>query len=362
MPLLLHPEAPAEPKLISPRWPAIAQAVRVMAACLVTYGIVQCFDMRQGAWAIFTVLIVMQGSAGATAGAAIDRLGATVAGAILGGAVVLVTPHTPLAMGASLVIVAGALTFGAVLKPRMRGAALTAAIVLLTRTPDFPVGVFVMDRIIEITLGGFVGVLASRFVLPVRSRSRMIEQFEKLLGTMADLLDKQATALENGEVLSMSDANIALRKSLMAVDATFVDARREKRLGLVRDDVSDAVPRTLWRLRNGISQMGGLLEIPFSEPVRDAVGIAAAQMLQSQARFARACAVAIADDSIISSDHEAEAAEAFETAFVKLQQSETARSMSFDAAGRVFGLAFTLRKMRQDFHELAARLHEGREA
>lgn len=333
-----------------------------MVACLVTYGIVEYLGLRQGAWAIFTLLIVMQGSAGATAGAAIDRLIATIAGAVLGGLVVLAMPHTPLATGLSLVLVSGVLTFGAVRQPRMRGAALTAAIVLLTRTPDFPVGAFVVDRIIEISLGGVAGVLASRFVLPVRSRNRMIERFRAVLGAMADLLDAQGIALESGEALSVSEANIALRKSLMVAETIFVDAQREKKLGLVRDDVSDAIPRTLWRLRNSISQMGGLLEHPFPLPVRDAVGIAAAEMLYSQARFARACADAMADNSTIASDHEADAADVFETAFVSLQHSDVARGMPFDTVGRVFGLAYTLRRMRQDFHDLAARLAESRNA
>ncbi|WBQ17597.1 FUSC family protein [Sphingobium yanoikuyae] len=349
-------------KSLLPLSPAIAQAIRVMVACLITYGIVQYLELQQGAWAIFTLLIVMQGSAGATAGAAIDRLIATIAGAVLGGLVVLAMPHTPLTTGFSLVLVAGVLTFGAVRQPRMRGAALTAAIVLLTRAPDFPVGAFVLDRIIEITLGGVVGVLASRFVLPVRSRNRMIEQFRAVLDAMADLLDAQGNAVESGKPISMAEGNIALRKSLMAAEAIFVDAQREKKLGLVRDNVSNAVPRTLWRLRNSISQMGGLLEHPFPQLVRQAVGKAAAEMLHSQARCARVCAVAMADNRTIALDDEAAAAEAFETAFVTLQQSNAARTLPFDTVGRVFSLAFTLRKMRQDFQDLAARLHEDQNA
>jgi len=52
---------------------ALAQTVRVMAACLATYGLTGLLGLKQGYWAIFTVLIVMQGSLGATATAAFDR-------------------------------------------------------------------------------------------------------------------------------------------------------------------------------------------------------------------------------------------------------------------------------------------------
>ena len=242
---------------------ALAQTLRVMVACLATYGLTGLLGLKQGYWAIFTVLIVMQGSLGATATAAFDRLIATIAGAVLGGVVVMATPRDPVAVGASLIVMSGVLTFAAVRQPRLRGAALTSAIVLLTRSPDIPVGIFVIDRIIEITLGGAIGVMASRFILPVRSRGAMIARFCEILTTMAQLLNAQADAVARGEALVSAEANIALRQSLVATEAVLNDARRERAMGLVREDVSDGIPRTLWRIRNGIAQISQILRTPF---------------------------------------------------------------------------------------------------
>jgi hypothetical protein len=42
-----------------------------------------------------------------------------------------------------------------------------------------------------------------------------------------------------------------------------------------------------------------------------------------------------------------------------LQQSDEARS-TFDAMGRVYGMAFTLRRMQQDLLDLAERIAESR--
>lgn len=337
---------------------ALAQAIRVMAACLATYLLISLLGLRQGQWAIFTVLIIMQGSIGATAAAAFDRLLATIAGAVLGGAVVLATPHTPLAVGASLVVVSGLLTYAAVRQPRLRGGALTAAIVLLTRTPDIPVEKFVVYRIVEITLGGGIGVLASRFILPVRSRRAMIGRFRDILGTMAQLLVAQAEALEKGEALSTTESNIALRKSLVATDSMLTDARRERAMGLVREDVSDGIPRTLWRIRNGIAQISQILSTPFPAAAQHIVGPAVAAMLRAHAQSALDAAEALNEVPVDPS--QPDAAQAFEQAFVSLQQSDEARSIPFDAMGRVYGMAFTLRRMQQDLLDLAERIAESR--
>lgn len=334
----------------------MAQTLRVMAACLATYLITSLLGLKQGYWAIFTVLIVMQGSIGATAAAAFDRLIATIAGAIVGGAVVLVTPHDPWAVGASLILVAGLLTFATTRQPRLRGAALTAAIVLLTRSPNFPVGTFVVDRIAEITLGGFMGVMASRFILPVRSRGAMIQRFCEILETMAQILNAQAQAIEQGEALSSTETSIALRKSLVATETMLTDARRERAMGLVREDVSDAIPRTLWRIRNGIAQIGQMMATPFPATALALVGPAVAGMLRAHALSAQSAALVLTGKGAFVSD--AEAAEGLERAFVALQQSDEARSIPFDAMGRVFGMAFTLRRMQQDLLDLAERIAE----
>lgn len=337
---------------------ALAQTVRVMAACLATYWLTGLLGLKQGYWAIFTVLIVMQGSLGATATAAFDRLLATIAGAVLGGAVVMATPRDPVAVGASLIVMSGVLTFAAVRQPRLRGAALTSAIVLLTRSPDIPVGIFVIDRIIEITLGGAIGVMASRFILPVPSRGATIARFCEILSTMAQLLNAQADAVARGEALISAEANIALRQSLVATEAVLNDARRERAMGLVREDVSDAIPRTLWRIRNGIAQISQILCTPFPPTAMAIVGPAVEGMLRAHAQSAQDAASALSDGAAPVQD--SEAAEIFERAFVTLQHSDEARAIPFDEMGRVFGMAFTLRRMQQDFHDLGERVAECR--
>lgn len=352
-----EPPSPPKTSSLQTRRAAI-QALRVMIACTITYSISQALNLQQGYWAVFTVLIVMQTSVGATAGMAVDRLVATIAGAVLGGVAVLVTPHEPVAIGIALICVVGIASFASVRAPRLRNAGLTAAIVMLTHSPAVPVEVFVIDRIAEITLGGVVGVLASLFILPTRSRTVVLDRFASALGVMAQILRTLAAAAEKGEAVSALEANIGLRQSLVAAEALLTDAQRERALWLARQGISDAIPRSLWRIRNDMTYVGHLLEAPFPKEVVEAIGLQAAQVLRSQADFAEACGKALRSGGEIDSELLSAADSAFEVAFETFQHSQAAQSIGFSDTGRLFGLDFTLRRTRQNFLDLADRIRE----
>lgn len=339
---------------------AAVQALRVMIACTITYAVSQLLHLQQGYWAVFTVLIVMQASVGATAGAAADRLVATVAGAVLGGIAVLLTPREPLAIGISLIFVVGLSSFAAARVLRLRNAGLTAAIVMLTHSASVPVEVFVLDRIAEITLGGVVGVLASLFILPTRSRTMVLDRFGSALDVMAQILRTLASAVEKGEPVSATEANIALRQSLMATEALLTDAQRERAFWLSRQGISEAIPRSLWRIRNDMTYVSHIVETPFPPAIVEAIGPQAAGVLEAQARFAEVCGGALRTSADIDPDVLSAGDKAFEAAFSALQNSEAAQSMGFSETGRLFGLDFTLRRMHQNFLDLADRIRESK--
>lgn len=355
-----EPPSPPKTSLIQTKRAAI-QALRVMIACTVTYALSQVLNLQQGYWAVFTVLIVMQASVGATAGMAVDRLVATVAGAVLGGVAVFVTPHQPLAIGIALICVVGIASFVSGRAPRLRNAGLTAAIVMLTHSQAVPVEIFVIDRIAEITLGGVIGVLASLFILPTRSRTVVLDRFASVLDVMAQILRTLASAAEKGEAVSATEANIALRQSLVAAEALLTDAQREHALWLAKQGISDAIPRSLWRIRNDMTYVSHLLEAPFPAEVVGAIGPQAAQVLRSQAGFAEACGKALRGGDEIEPERLIEADRILEAAFDAFQHSEAAQSIGFSETGRLFGLDFTLRRMRQNFMDLADRIRESQD-
>lgn len=339
-------------------WPAFAQMVRVMIACAVAYAVVKLFGLTQGFWAILTVLIVMQGSVGATLDAATNRMIATIAGAVVGGIAVLLTPHEPLAIGVALVCIVGPLSFAAALNPRLRNTSVTAAIVLLTRSPDIPVGNFVIDRILEIALGGIVGVIASRFILPAHSSAALVERLTSVLNAIADLLRHQADALEHGEAFSAGDAAVSLRTSLTTVEGLLADADRERTAMLGKHGISGAIPRTLWRIRNDLTHVSRLIETPLAPAMIGAVGPQAAALLREEADFAERCGEALNSGDLVKRGGDQAVVVAFEHAFADLRQARITEEMKFDEVGRLFGLAFALPRMRQDLLDLADRIDE----
>ena len=105
-----------------------------MAAVLVCQVATTLLNLPQGYWAVFTTLIVMQASIGGTVGASIDRLYGTVIGAAVGGFAAWARPQTEGGLAVALVIACGLTAFIAAVRPKLRIAPVTAAIMLLTAT------------------------------------------------------------------------------------------------------------------------------------------------------------------------------------------------------------------------------------
>ena len=72
-------------EFLTRRAPELRQTLRVTIATGAAYVAYKLLGLQQGYWAVFTVLIVMQGSIGGTLGAATERMIGTLAGAVLGG-------------------------------------------------------------------------------------------------------------------------------------------------------------------------------------------------------------------------------------------------------------------------------------
>ncbi len=224
----MSPIAAKASEFLTRRAPELRQTLRVTIATGVTYIAYKLLGLQQGYWAVFTVLIVMQGSIGGTLGAATERMIGTLAGAVIGGLGAAFNEHTTLGTGVALVIAIGITAWGAAIRPQLRIAPVTAAILLLTDTSGTPVGEFVIDRIIEIGLGGLIGVLATVLIFPARSHTVVVTRSVDVLARIQRLLLSEADALERGEALIPSNEHPALRQALMAVEQAMKDADRER--------------------------------------------------------------------------------------------------------------------------------------
>lgn len=344
--------------LLTRRASDLRQTVRVTVAVAAAYAVYKILDLQQGYWAVFTVLIVMQGSIGGTLGAAIDRMMGTIGGAVFGGIAVAMHTGTALSLGIVLVVVTALATLVAGIRPQLRTASVTAAILLLTAPPDVQATSFVIDRIVEIIIGGVIGVLATVLIFPARSHALVVARSALVLERIRKLLVSQAEAIERGEALAPSSEHFALRQSLSSVEQAMKDADRERASHLADHDIPPAVPRTLWRVRNDLVAVGATLNEPLPEKVTATLGPAAAALLSADAELAGRCASALRATRTVERGDSHLARLAFANTFDELRQTGVMGALDFDAVARVFGLGFTMERLHRDLSDLADRIDE----
>lgn len=340
------------------RAPELRQTLRVTIATGVAYVAFRLLGLQQGYWAVFTVLIVMQGSIGGTLGAATERMIGTLAGAVLGGLAAAFHSDTPAGIGIALILVTCITVWGAAVRPQLRVAPVTAAIMLLTEPAGAPVEQFVIDRIIEIGLGGLIGVLATVLIFPARSHAVVVARSVAVLTRIQRLLVSEADALERGEALVPSSEHPALRQALMAVEQAMKDADRERASRLADHRIPASIPRTLWRARNDLVAIGGTLREPLPAPIAMILSPAATSLLRAEAELTNRCATALNAVAVVSRNDVAGAHLAFTETFSGLRQSGEMRALDFNAVGRTFGLAFALDSLHRDLTDLADRIDE----
>lgn len=337
---------------------ALRQTFRVTIATAAAYAAYKALDLQQGYWAVFTVLIVIQASIGGTLGAAADRMIGTLAGALLGGFAAAFHSGTALGQGTALLVVTALAVLGAAVYPQLRIAPVTAAIMLLSQPPGVLVENFVVDRVIEIALGGLIGVLATVFILPARSHEIVVERSVAVLRRIQSLLLSEAEALTRGEALAPSSEHPALRQALANVEQAMKEADRERASRLADHAIPPSIPRTLWRIRNDLVLVGSALGTLFPETIAATLSPAAATLLQSEAALAARCITGLSSKTSVPRDNVEESYLAFTQAFHELRRTGAIRPLDFEEAGRVFGFAFALERLHRDFNDLADRIDE----
>jgi uncharacterized membrane protein YccC len=344
--------------LIHARRAELRQALRVTVGCVVAFALYHLLNLPQGYWAVFTVVIVMQGSIGGTLSAAIDRMKGTLLGAAIGGAAAALRPQTPLGLGEAMALSVAVTALAAALEPAVKVAPVTAVIMLISPSGHMGPLEAALFRVLEIFIGSVIGVATSVLVLPARSQRVVIGRVQFALGLLADLCDHYAGDLAlPPERPDRHAENARLRGALGLVDAAMADAARERSSRLSDHRIAEAMPRTLWRVRNDAVAVGRAVAA-LAESIRPRLGPAAAVLLGVEAEFMRRCSDALGADAAVDRTGRAEAILVFETVIADLRSTRVTQSLSFDEAGPVFALAFALESLDRNLGDLAGRVDE----
>jgi len=341
------------------RGPEARQTVRVMAGTGLCYFIYRALDLPQGYWAVFTVVIVMQASIGGTLSASIDRAEGTVLGAVVGAVALWLHPKTPVGLGAAMTVCVGITAFAAAVRPSLKVAPVTAVIMLISPV-SATIGPFsaALYRVLEIVIGGVVGVGATLLIFPARSAGAVAAKANGALGLMAGVLDGYAKDLSGRASEPGHEAvQMRIRSALSAVESALADADRERFGRLGEHPHSQALPRTLWRVRNDVISVSRALG-PLPDAVAAVIAPATKALIASEAAFMRRCGEALLAKASVNRAGREAALQTFETAIGALRRSRLTHDLDFDAVGHVFGLGFALESLHRNLSDLADRIDE----
>jgi uncharacterized membrane protein YccC len=336
--------------------------LRVVIAVLAAYLAYVAFALPQGYWAVFTTLIIIQASIGGTVGAAMDRMCGTVLGAVVGGLADALAPHTALGRGVALAVASAITAYVAMLRPNMKVAPVTAAIMLLSSAGKLDPFHAAIYRVIEIGLGSVIGVAVTLLVFPTRSRTVVSIRTAEVLGRVAELLGHYVDWLTRFEVEPATDLHPLhdkIRNGIVAVEAAVADTEREKAARLGYHHLSPATPRTLWRIRSEAVTMGRALRAPWPPAVRAQLAAPGRAMLTADALMLQACVQALKSRTTVERPPQlVEAHDAFQDAVANLRRERVTRDLTFDAIGSVFSFSFALESLYAHLADMADRIDE----
>lgn len=337
----------------------LRHAVRVSVAVGAAFAVSAILHLPQGYWSVFTAVIVVQTSIGGTLAASRDRLVGTIVGGLVGAGATYLKSNTLLQEGVVLSLTIAVLAFGAAVRPSLKVAPITAAIVLIGQTQGMPPLEAAAWRVAEIVLGSIIGLAATLFIFPARAHGSVIEQSAATMQQIAELLDLYRRRMGGEPVLEeVDEAHAAIRRSLASLETVMAEAKREASSRLSPLVASEALPRTIWRVRNDTVTLERALSRPLPSTVFDKLGQAAMDMLAAERDAVTGYARAIAADDPADRSGLDTAHAAFQKSVEEFRAAGLTRQLGFDTAARVFGLIFAIENLYGNLRDLADRVDE----
>jgi uncharacterized membrane protein YccC len=331
-------------------------AVRLMTSALAAHVLVHLLGLPQGYWAVITAIIVIQSNVGGSLKAARDRLLATLLGALCGLlAVVVLPPPGPAGIGTFLLALLPT-TLASAANPVFRIAPVTAAMMLMSPShlPPLELG---FERVLEIALGGLVGIAVALTVLPARAHRDLRDAAHDVLGQMALMFEP----LLNGLSGSRDEAALRLRhrkiRTMIArLEGLAEEARRERLARLTEERDPDALVAIIRRLQTSFLLLGRATLRPLPEsaaaildkPLRDA----AAGLRDDLTAVAQAVVRREPPPDPAGIDA---ALRLIDESLGELRAAGILRTLTIEQLQSLYAVAFAFAQFRRDLIELHAR-------
>ena len=329
----------------------LALAVRIAVAAVAAYAIARALHLMLPLWAVLTSLIVTQMSVGRSLKATRDYMLGTVGGAVYGGAIAMLIPHSGEgSLLALLVLAVAPMAFVGAINPSLSAATVTAVIVLLVPAMNHanPLD-STIDRLFEVTVGALTGLVVSFLVLPSRAVSQIRINSAQLLELLAAAFAELLAGLTRDRI----DVRGLTAVFTECTDKAGKDAPAQRQqaalvLRLLMEALSDAQAIELGALDAadvGVVPLPANVQARLARPLSD--------VSSAIVDYMRAAAVALRNGSGAVDIRPVDAAlQAYAAEVAALRSEGLIRGVPVDVAERFFALGFSLEQMRQNLNDL----------
>jgi uncharacterized membrane protein YccC len=331
--------------------------LRLTISAVLAFVAAHLFHLAVALWAVLTAVILTQLSVGRSVKASADYFIATVGAAIYAGLVGTLVPHADeISLLAALAIAVAPAALLAALNPRFSAAPFTAVLVLLapTITHATPFA-SALERVMEVAVGGSIGVLVSILVFPARAHNLAVEAAAQILELMAWLLPvlcgKPAQPVDEGMLLSTQDD---IGAAYTRLETIALEARHERLTRLTAEPDQGPLLRTILRLRHDLVMIARAALVPLPEAFHARLGPLLTHAAEAAAHYLRACASALrARGAAPALDALLAALDVYDREMAALRQEGATRELPADAVEHIFTLAFAIDQLCTHFKDLA---------
>jgi uncharacterized membrane protein YccC len=353
--------------LIAARWKSLRMqvvehkvelrlALRMTIAVTLSLLLSQLLRLPMPLWTMLTSIILTQISFGRSLKATTDYLIGTLFGAVYGGTVVSLIPHTnENALVVVLALVVAPLALLGAISPRFTTSTFTGVMVLMvpgmTHTSAIESAFF---RVIEVAVGGIIALVVSFLVLPARAHDLAMEAAVQMLDLAARALpDLFAGFAEQRDAAEMARIHDNLGTAWTRLNMVTAEAKIERIRFLDAAPEMGPLRRTLLRLRHDLVMVGRAAATPLPDTIQKCLGGPLALVAETAANYLRQSGEALIARRGPAPLGAAEMAlDGCAEAFATLRHEGLTLGLPVDTVERIFALGFALEQLRHNFHDL----------
>jgi uncharacterized membrane protein YccC len=335
----------------------LALSLRVTISAVLSLAASHVLHLRIPLWAVLTAVILTQLSVGRSLGATMDYFIGTVGAAIYAGTVGALIPNVDkVSLSVGLAIAVAPATLLAALNPRLSAAPFTVVLVFLAPTITHTSSIAsALDRLLEVAVGGTIGLLVSVLVFPARAHDLAVEATARILNLMArlqpDLFAKFAQRLDEAPLLHLQDS---IGEALVRLQAIILEAKHERMARLTAEPDQGSLARTMLRLRHDLVMIWRAALVPLPEAFQARLGPWLTRVGAASADYLRACARALlARRGPPPMDSITAALDGYAIEMAALRREGLTRDLPTHSVEQVFALGFALDQLGQHFADLA---------